>query len=187
MSRLGISIAVLFMLVLLLYVPVWMEDEPADNVRQGVDALRPAYRAKNLTTTLYGNDGKLNHQVFASAMEHYDQLGFVMFQQPEYTLYADVGTHPWKVTADEGTLYDDNLIQLESQVVIENLNPDDLVGRVTTDYIQINLDTKMMTSDQPVEISGVEYLIRSNGFTADLNTRQYELIDHVQTIYAPNP
>ena len=185
-NRLGLSISALFILALLMYVPTWMEEQPETQGSSQNDALKPAYKAKNLTTTLYNQDGELNHKVFAESMEHYDQLGFVLFQQPKYTLYTESATSPWVVTAQEGTLYNNELIQLEDSVVIENKTSDDFVKSLSTEYIQINLDTKQMTSDQPVEILGTQYLILSNGFNANLRTQEYELLDHVQTTYSPS-
>lgn len=186
MNRLGLSISALFVLALLMYLPTWMSQEPEQAVKTRDDALTPSYRAKNLTTTLYNADGKLDQKVFARAMEHYDQLGFVLFQQPQYTVYVDNDEPPWEVTAQEGTLYDNNLIQLDSDVVIKSLKQDDFVNSIATEFMEINLDTKVMTSDQPVLIRGADFVINSNGFNANLNTRQYELIDHVQTIYSPS-
>lgn len=185
-NRLGLSISALFILAMLMYVPTWMEEEPALTSSEGLDALKPAYKAKNLTTTLYNSEGQLNHKVFASSMEHYDQLGFVSFEQPSYTLYSSDADSPWVVTALEGTLYNNELIQLENKVNIENQSQDDFVKTITTEYIQINLDSKQMTSDQPVEIRGMQYVIQSNGFNANLRTQKYELIDHVHTTYSPS-
>ncbi len=185
-NRLGLSISALFILSLLMYIPTWMEEQPETQGSSENDALKPAYKAKNLTTTLYNQDGELNHKVFAESMEHYDQLGFVLFQQPKYTLYTENASSPWVVTAQEGTLYNNELIQLENSVVIENQTSDDFVKRLSTEYIQINLETKQMTSDQPVEILGTQYLILSNGFNANLRTQEYELLDHVQTTYSPS-
>ena len=146
-NRLGLSISALFILALLMYVPTWMEEQPESQGSSENGALKPAYKAKNLTTTLYNQEGELNHKVFAESMEHYDQLGFVLFQQPKYTLYTENATSPWVVTAQEGTLYNNDLIQLENQVIIENQTSDDFVKSLSTEYIQINLDTKQMTSD----------------------------------------
>ncbi|GMM69210.1 hypothetical protein MTsDn1_25050 [Alteromonas sp. MTD1] len=185
-NRLGVSISALFILAMLMYLPTWMEDEPEVTGSQQSDALKPAYKAKNLTTTLYNQEGRLNHKVFATSMEHYDQLGFVLFQQPKYTLYTESNSSPWVVSAVEGTLYNNELIQLENNVVIENQTGDDFVKTITTQYIQINLDNKQMTSDQTVEILGSQYVIQSNGFNANLRTQEYELIDHVQTTYSPS-
>ena len=185
MNRLGLSIAALFVLILLVYTPVWMSesDKPQNNAGNG--ALKPAYTAKNLTTTIYDDNGKLNHQVFAETMEHYDQLGFVLFQQPKYTVYMDDGETPWQVTANEGTLYNNNLIELESEVSIKNLQPDEFVNTISTDFIKINLDDKTLSSDQPVVIRGTEFVVNSNGIKGDLSSQEYELIDHVQTTYSP--
>ena len=185
-NRLGLSISALFILALLMYLPTWMEEPPEVRNSGELDALKPAYKAKNLTTTLYNQDGQLNHKVFAESMEHYDQLGFVLFRAPRYTLYTDNATSPWVVSAVEGTLYNNELIQLENNVQIENQTTDDFVKTITTQYIQINLDNKQMTSDQPVEILGSQYVIQSNGFNANLRTQEYELIDHVQTTYSPS-
>jgi len=185
-NRLGLSISALFILAMLMYIPTWMEEQPETQENRENDALKPAYKAKNLTTTLYNQNGELNHKVFAESMEHYDQLGFVLFQQPKYTLYTENASSPWVVTADEGTLYNNELIQLENQVNIENQTGDDFVRSISTKYIQINLETKQMTSDQPVEILGTQYVILSNGFNANLRTQEYELLDHVQTTYSPS-
>ena len=70
-------------------------------------------------------------------------------------------------------------------MLIKSLNPDEFVQTITTDFIKVNLDDKTMTSDQSVDIRGVQTIIKSNGFNANLRTQQYELIDHVQTIYSP--
>ena len=83
-------------------------------------------------------------------------------------------------------MYNNELIQLENNVVIENQSVDDFVRTIRTAFIEINLYTKQMTSDQPVEIRGLQYVINSNGFNANLRTQEYELIDHVQTIYSPS-
>lgn len=186
MNRLGVSISGLFSLALLMYIPTFMEEEPSVAPSQDSDALSPSYRAKNITTTLYDQEGRVNHVVFAKEMEHYDQLGFVLFQEPNYTLYSQTTLAPWQVTASEGTVYNNELIQLENNVIIANQTSDDFVQTITTAFLEINLTSKAMTSDQPVKIIGEQFVINSNGFNANLHTQQYELIDHVQTIYSPS-
>ncbi len=185
MSRLGISIASLFMLVLLVYMPVWMSD--SDNIVNSSkdDVLKPAYTAKNITTTLYDDEGSLNHRVFAETMEHYDQLGFVTFEKPKYTVYLEHGQTPWQVTANEGTLYNTNLIELESAVRVRNLQENEFVRSIETSFIKINLNDKTLYSDQPVLIRGSEFVVNSNGIKGDLSSQQYELIDHVKTTFSP--
>ena len=186
MNRLGYSISALFILALATYIPTWLKEEVESPEIGEQDAYVPTYKAINLRSALYDETGKLTHRIFASEMEHYEQLGFVFFKQPQYTIYVKDDEQPWRLTANEGTLYDDNRIQLEQNVVIQSLSEGDFVKTITTEFIQFNLDTKLMTSDQPVVIIGDDYEIQSNGFSADLSTKEYELKQHVQTVYSPS-
>lgn len=185
MNRLSYSISALFLLALATYMPTWLKEEELPQISRDDDISKPTYQAKNLRSALYDENGVLSHRIFASEMEHYDQLGFVYFKQPQYTIYMEDDQQPWRVTADEGTLYDDNRIQLERNVVITSLSDEAFVKTITTEYLQINLDSKIMTSDQAVTIQGQDYQIQSNGFNANLQTKEYELKQHVQTTYSP--
>lgn len=185
-NRLTLSISALFVLALLMYLPTWLEEETTPANDKKADALRPAYKAKNITTTLFNSQGELNHQVFAVSMEHYDQLGFVLFGQPRYTVYLGEDKSPWNVTALEGTLYNNEVIQLDSNVVISSVENRDFIQQVKTEFLEINLNSKNMNSDQPVQIIGEQFLTISNGFNGNLQTQQYELTDHVQTTYSPD-
>ena len=51
MNRLGLSISALFVMALLMYMPVWMAEDEKPAQSMSDSALRPAYKAKNLTTT----------------------------------------------------------------------------------------------------------------------------------------
>ncbi len=184
MNRIGWSIVLIFTAVFLLYIPILFEDEATvEQTEQDVELI-PNYQAVNLNSMLYDNDGKLSHQVIAEKMAHYEELGFAVFRKPVYTLYLDDG-NPWRVTAQEGTLYDNKRIQLENDVKIVNLQTQEYIKEITTDYIEIDLQDKTLKSDQVVTISGVDYIITSVGMFGDLNTQQYELMDHVQTEFNP--
>jgi lipopolysaccharide export system protein LptC len=185
LNRLGISIALIFAAVLALYIPIWLEDDSPDPQSNMEDALVPNYEVSNLSSKLFNEEGFLTHQVDAQKMEHYDQLGFVIFQQPTYTIYLENASQPWKVTAAQGTLYDDNRIQLEENVLITSLSQQEFVKQIETQYMEINLNDRTLVSDQAVQISGVDYVINSIGFKANLETQIYELSNHVQTEYRP--
>lgn len=185
MNKVGLSIASLFILASLLYFPDYFTDEPVIAPDKDVLAITPTYKARNLTTTLYNEQGQRIHEVFSSTMENYEQLGFVLFLAPQYTIYQENGEPPWQVVAEEGTLYDTNIIQLENNVVIVSKNEADFVQRVSTEYLEIDLDQQTMASDASVEISGPDFLILSNGLRANLLNKTYELNQHVQTTYSP--
>ena len=183
MKRIYISIGLLFLLILATNNLWWLESEPQEAEQQDEAFLQPNYLASNMQTNLYNEQGLLAHSIHANSMEHYDLLGFTLFQQPQYKIYVAQDEAPWEVTAEQGTLYDDNRIQLETNVQITSQDKDGFIRTVTTSFIEIDLTAKTMMSDQSVTISGDNYTISGNGFSADLTTKQFELLDHVQTIY----
>ncbi|MFT6270435.1 MAG: lipopolysaccharide export system protein LptC, partial [Alphaproteobacteria bacterium] len=98
MNRITWSIAFIFTAVLVLYLPILLEDEEQKIANSSDVELIPNYQAVNLNSKLYDKEGKLSHQVAAERMEHYEALGFTVFHNPVYTLYLDNG-QPWQVTA----------------------------------------------------------------------------------------
>lgn len=184
MNRIRWSIALVFAAVLFLYLPILLEDDSQQTGPQSDPALVPNYQAVNLRSQLYDKSGRLSHQVAADKMEHYEALGFAVFENPVYTLFLDDG-EPWQVTAEEGTLYTNNRIQLEKSVKITNLRSNEYVKRITTEYIEINIQDKTLSSNELVTISGVNYDVTSVGLFGNLSTQQYELKDHVQTKFNP--
>ncbi|MGK0371860.1 MAG: lipopolysaccharide export system protein LptC [Glaciecola sp.] len=184
MNRITWSIAFIFTAVLVLYLPILLEDEEQKIANSSDVELIPNYQAVNLNSKLYDKEGKLSHQVAAERMEHYEALGFTVFHNPVYTLYLDNG-QPWQVTAGEGTLYNNNRIQLEKNVNIVNLRSQEYIKQISTEYIEINLLDKTLSSDQKVTISGLNYEVNSIGIFGNLTTQQYELKEHVQTEFNP--
>lgn len=185
MNRVTLCIVMLFVLALALSFPGWLAKESLKVDSQTEDAWVPNYQASNMRSTLYDKLGQINHQVFSQKMERFDLLGFTLFKQPSYLLFAQ-SLHPWKVDAQEGTLYEDQRIQFETDVEITSLDKQGYIQVIRTNFVEVNLTEKTMYSDQPVEIIGPNYVINSNGFTASLETQKYELLDHVKTVYQPS-
>ncbi|MGJ8680672.1 LPS export ABC transporter periplasmic protein LptC [Paraglaciecola sp.] len=184
MNRVTACISLLFLLALGLSLPGWLNKEEVTPISQTEEAWIPNYQAKKMRSTLHDSTGKVNHQVYAEQMENYDLLGFTLFKQPEYLLFAQ-SSHPWKVNAIEGTLYEDQRLQFETDVEITSLNTQGYVQTIRTSFVEVDLLNKTMSSDQAVEIIGPNYVISSNGFTVSLETQRYELLDHVKTVYHP--
>lgn len=184
MNRLTVSISLLFLLVLLIYLPTWITPEKEVTRQDQEEAWVPNYQARNMRSTLYDEDGEINHEVYAQKMEHYQLLGFTLFKQPQYTIYVKNQAQPWHVVAAEGTLYEDNRILLETDVVIRSQTEEGFVRTIKSNFLEINLNDQTLTSDQPVLITGQNFLINSNGFEGNLTTLQFEFKDHVQTQFA---
>lgn len=184
MNRLTISIALLFILVIMIYLPTWITPPKEQTSSNSEETWVPNYQARNMRSTLYDEFGNVNHEVYALKMEHYQLLGFTLFQQPQYTIYVKNQPEPWHVVAAEGTLYEDNRIQLETDVIIRSQTEEGFVRTIKSNFLEINLTDQTVTSDQPVEITGQNFLINSNGFEGNLESLQFEFKDHVQTQFA---
>tara|TARA_R110002167_G_scaffold8206_13_gene38151 strand:- start:10179 stop:10745 length:567 start_codon:yes stop_codon:yes gene_type:complete len=184
MNRVTLCISLLFLLALGLSIPNWLNEEEIKPKAQTEEAWVPNYQALTMRSTLYDKEGKMSQQVSAEKMEHFDLLGFTLFKRPEYKLFSETGL-PWNITANEGTLYDDQRLQFETDVQISGVDDDNLAQKVNTQFVEINLSDKTMSSDQYVNITGPNYVINSNGFKANLETQQYELFDHVKTVFQP--
>ncbi|CAI8250359.1 MAG: Lipopolysaccharide export system protein LptC [Glaciecola sp. HTCC2999] len=183
MGRVGYSIGLLFACVLAVY---FYPIEQKNNLTTSVDPSQifetPTYRAENLTSQRYAEDGTLSHKVFAKVMEQYDSLGFMVFEYPKYVIYLNADS-PYVVTADVGTLFTNNIIRLERNIQIDSLNEADFIQQITTEFIEIDLNTNTMYSDQVVLMQGREFSMLSEGFDANMQLKQFNLTGHVETIF----
>ena len=183
MGRVGYSIALLFACILGLYFyPTGQHDNTVANIDPSQIFETPTYRAENLTSQRYADDGTLSHKVFAKVMEQYDSLGFMVFEYPKYTIYLNAQS-PYVVTADVGTLFTNNIIRLERNIQIDSLNENDFIQQITTEFIEIDLNTNTMYSDRAVLMTGSEFSMLSEGFDANMQTKQFNLTGHVKTIF----
>lgn len=183
MNRIGLSISLLFTAVICLYLVILFSGDEGEQAVIDEASIKPTYRAINLNSKLYDDAGRLSHQVEAKSMEHYQPLGFMVFEYPLYTVYLEESA-PWQVTAEEGTLYENNRIQLERNVKIVNMNDTDYVKQISTDYIEINLNDKTLSSDSRVVITGDSFNVQSIGIKGNLTTQQYKLTQNVQTTFS---
>lgn len=142
----------------------------------------PTYAVKGITHKLYNSDGKLSQTVQAESMEHFDELGFVTFAMPQYRIVTDNG-HIFVVSAIAGTLYDNQHIQLESEVILHSEDSADLVQVITTDYLAIDLHSRIANTDLAVQVSGANINMQGLGLQADLNQQTFILADQVKAIY----
>ena len=184
MSRLYLALLFLFTLIagLLGYGLLTPKEGQQDtNVEP---ELIPDYVAKDLQSQFFDAKGKKSHIVSAAQMEHYEILGFTHFKKARYIIYPENGKTPWQVDAAEAVLYPSERIILESRVVITTLG-DDFLEKIETEYLEIDLTSKTMASDEIVTILGPNYVTKGKGLRADIDAQKINLINHVDTVYVP--
>ena len=142
---------------------------------------KPDYTAVALKQTAFDAQGKISHKVTAAKMELYQQLGFTYFEKPIFTLYNQQQT--WQINAQEATLYENNQLILEGNVVAKNLTNNAMIEHINADNILVDIEHQTMSSEQPVELIGPNLKITGRGLHADLKAEVIELINHTRTIY----
>ncbi|MBC3765247.1 LPS export ABC transporter periplasmic protein LptC [Neptunicella marina] len=187
MNKVTISICLLFILVVALNYDQWISTDEVVPLDETEEAWRPNYLADGMLNTLYNSKGELSYQVFAKHMEHYQLLGFTLFEQPMYNLFDENGQNQWQISAQEGTLHENNRLQLEDDVTVKSLDKDGFIQTMKTDYVEIDLNNRTLTSDQLVKISGKNYVIQGEGFSANLEKRTFELLNHAKSTFSPGP
>lgn len=145
--------------------------------------LSPDFIAETLQTNIYNEKGYLGYVINAQRMEHYADLEVTYFEFPKYTIYPKNNGAAWKITAKEGTLYNNNRVRLENRVRIVANNHDSLIQEIHGKYLELDLNTNILSSEQTILIQGKGFTMYGSGLIVDLNTNQMTLTEHVQTIY----
>lgn len=154
--------------------------------------LQPSYTVIGLQSKIFDETGRLTHRVNAEAMKHFDQLGYVILQQPRYLLFDNQwslnGTLSserarWQITADEAVYYQNQRLELENNVLIRSLRDDQLITHLSTAFLNFDLKTGKFESQDLVQLRGTDYVVSGQGINGDLRDHIYRINKHVQTQY----
>ncbi len=184
----------------------WRQSQivPGENIDR---ELTPDFIAEALKSDIYTDSGQLSHAIIADRMEHYAKLEVTHFELPFYTLYPKTHTtkkalsnseltklpvgqnqsSPWKLSAKEATLYKNNRVILNHRVHLSATDENSLIQEIHCKYLELDLNTNIISSDQTVMIQGKDFTTYGSGLIIDLNTKQMTLTEHVRTtIYKKN-
>jgi len=183
MSKLYGLASIILLISLAVYGTLQWQD--SQQVEQGIveGELTPDFTAEALQSDFYAESGLLSHKITALTMEHFSELAITKFVQPFYTLYPKDKTAPWNVSANEATLYDNNRVILQNRVILKATEKDSLIQEIHCKYLELDLNTNIISSDQTILIQGKNFTMYGSGLIIDLNTTQMTLTEHVQTIY----
>ena len=171
-------VIIIFIIISLLW---WM---PTFNANQSKPSavnqdILPEFTAELLHQEIYDADGNIHREVFSKKMEHYSELSLTHFQQPEFIIYQEKTPH-WRISAQIGNMQDGKLV-LDNQVVMLQITNNSLVKKITTEYLEIDLNNSLVTTDKKINIEGNDLWIEGQGLVADLTLGTIKLTNHVQT------
>ncbi|NKF49439.1 LPS export ABC transporter periplasmic protein LptC [Shewanella sp. WXL01] len=185
MSRVTLAIIAFFSAALILYWQVQAKrNEQALKVDSGVD--RPEFIANDLKTTTFNDLGQIESRVSAKHMEHFESTNMTHFTDPVYLVFPEDGEAQWQLSASKGQLdKNKDVVTLSQDVLIDAVDVDEPLQSLSTQQIQLDLNTLIGTSKSAVFIEGKGFQIQGLGLHADLNTQELTLLSQVEGRYEP--
>jgi len=174
----GLVVLAFVVVSLILWMPALRD---ADNEKDDFEQeLRPEFTAKLLHQELFDKKGQLSQEVFSQKMEHFAELQLTHFEFPEFIIYQDLKPF-WRLSAQIGNMQD-GILTLDQDVKMVQLSENALVESIQTEYLEIDLDSNMVSTDNVIQIEGQRMTVIGNGMNADLNLGKVTLTEHVETI-----
>ncbi|QIZ77889.1 LPS export ABC transporter periplasmic protein LptC [Ferrimonas lipolytica] len=151
-----------------------------------VDSLsesEPDYVAREMKTRSYDANGRLNAEIAADTMFHYQQKQLTEFENPVYLVYPEDGNTVWKVKAKVGELRDNRFLTLEHSVIVEAIEPYKPIRTIHTEQLNLDLSTMEMETDRQLQAFGEQFQMTGLGLWADLKQNHIILKQKVSATY----
>lgn len=174
--------------ILLFFVASWsayyLYEKSDDGVEQvAPDLEAPLFIGKQLTNTTYDIEGLRNYKMYSDSLEHFAQDGRTVFYQPKLIVYREGTVEEWVVTSDSAVLSKDHKLTLQDNVVARNVIKDSSFDRMTTDKMNIDLNSKDFSTDTQVTMVGPQFTNIGNAMKGNFDTNLATLFNQVQGKY----
>ncbi|MBY5993099.1 LPS export ABC transporter periplasmic protein LptC [Ferrimonas balearica] len=143
----------------------------------------PDFVARSLRTRSYDENGRLAAQIAAESMVHFQEEGRTEFRDPVYLIYPEGSQGIWKVRSEQGRLMDARHVELEKDVIITAIEPNEPLRTIRTEFLELDLETMILTTDRPLRAHGETFEVDAVGLWADLNLNQINLNSKVSASY----
>ena len=181
MSRQNWGVGLLFLLALIIW--RWFSAESEDRTLNNGAIYQPSFTARQLRTQHYDAAGSIKEELQADYAEHYSQLEMTELQQPRILTRDAQGRANWQLSGEKGILNQDDSAILRHKVELQNLAPNPVVQRLTTDYLELDLINHQVRTNLKVEIEGPGFHNQGVGLLGKLDKNSYELLDDSHAIY----
>ncbi|ASX26539.1 LPS export ABC transporter periplasmic protein LptC [Candidatus Williamhamiltonella defendens] len=154
----------------------------------------PLYQAQEIRTDIYNLEGFLSYTITAQNAARYfhkkqagDSNGpesITWFTKPVMVLFDDVLQPDWSLKADKAKLTDDDkMLYLYVDVELTHLIQSSYLKKITTESAQINLVTQDISSNDPVNLYGVDFFSSGMKMRGNLRSKKANLVEKVKTNY----
>ena len=181
MSRQTLLFALLFLVALAAWQigDVDLTPEPTTKAEN----YQPDFTARNLVTTRFDVNGRRTERLESEYAEYYQIIEQATFNKPVVYMFDKQGEAEWKVTADTGVLNTDDNVILRDKVHLDGLLSTSFISTLDTPYLELDLVTQNVRSNQHVSIVGKEFQTEGVGLKGHLERKYFELLDQGHAIY----
>ncbi|MCB5185572.1 LPS export ABC transporter periplasmic protein LptC [Methylobacillus gramineus] len=149
----------------------------------------PDYILNNFVTTKTDPSGNISHILKASEMRHYPDDDTTELENPHFTQYG-AGKPPTTIEGKRGQVSSNGeVVQFRDDVrVVRAAFADKPEMTLTTDYLQVEPQKEIATTNRPVVITqGPKSVVRAVGMIYDKKQQTIQLNKRVRTHYeSPN-
>ena len=181
MSRQTLLFALLFLVALAAWQLGDIELAPEPTTK--VENYQPDFTAKNLVTTRFNAEGMRTERLESRYAEYYQILEQATFDKPVVYMFDDKGAAEWKLTAETGVLNTDDNVILRDKVHLDGLLPASFISTLDTSYLELDLVTQGMRSNQHISIVSQEFQTEGVGLKGHLERKYFELLDKGHATY----
>ena len=176
----------LILLLFLVSLLAWQWSSQHDNqntLLQKKDLSLPSFTASKQHNQRYSADGKLTDIFTADQALYYQHNKVTDTVHPVLQTFEPNGQKAWNVSANSGQMISNDRLILRDSVLIKNHNPALNIDRMQTSYLEMDMNSRQISSDKPVTIDSPDYHVQGVGLHADLNTKRYQILDKGHATY----
>lgn len=184
-SRQTVLILILFLCSFMAW--QWLEQDGQGIANESQkDLSLPSFTTSKLTSYRYNIQGDLEDIFTADQALYFEQKKITEFINPQLNTY-DKQTETWQINAKHGQLQQKDQLILRDNIVIKNRSPNINLDKITTNYLAMDLNTHIITSDKPVAIDSDDYHVQGVGLKAELDQKRYQILEQGHATYFNKP
>ena len=137
--------------------------------------------------TTYGDDGQLESILRSSQVKHYPETNMGRLVNPRLELYQ-AGQLRWTTISEQGEFdVNNDTLTLTGSVTVYGETNNGKPLYMKTESINYANKSRLIHTDQPVQINSQVSKISADGMTANVDERTVQLLANVKGKYEPKP
>lgn len=160
-----------------------LDKQQSYDIQVEPDTELPMFSGEGLENTSYTEDGIRSYVITSVTLDHYAKSGDTIFQQPVLKVYKEGTTQEWEITAVRGVLTKEHVLTLYEDVLATNLLPDSGFDTMSTEVMNIQLDSRDFWADNQVTLVGPQFETVGQAMNGNFADNHATLYKHVQGRY----